>query len=86
METRRMIRYPILLVYLSLSPLAIPSTIVQEQNGACVTGPFPWANLLTLAVVIGAICTVFNRVLTEFLRPPGGAEALRSEASDQRAG
>ena len=75
-----MTRYPILLVYLSLPPLAIPSMIVQEQNGACVTGPFSLANLLTLAVVIGAICTVFNRAFTEILRPPGGAEAPRLPA------
>jgi hypothetical protein len=72
-----MTRYPILLVNLSLSPLAIPSMIVQNQNGGCVTGAFPWANLLVLAVVIGVICSVFNRVFTEFLRPPGGTEAPR---------
>jgi hypothetical protein len=41
------------------------------MSGVCVTGSIPWVNLLTLAVVIGAICTVFNRVFTEFLRLPG---------------
>ena len=53
------------------------------MSDVCVTGPFSLVDLLTLGVVIGVICTVFNRVLTQFLRRPGRGE-LRDPVSRNR--